>query len=514
MAKDRVISAKEHKELIIHLTNKLGFGQGKDFIIGRIAIARSLIFPELDYDPAKLRGSGGKEYHRSALLGDELYESMFKALVTQRHQRNFDDEDEFMRVVKYHLDRGLDLINNELENRDIWDYLTDLLKGGISQADLNVPEIPIENGYENLLKITFGIDPEINQLVEIEFNRHSNTHLGVAGGTSSGKTQFILDILYQVRKNSNEKINIIFIDYKGDVSKNERFVQATNSSVIDIVKTPLPFNPFWIANTQDEKSVKIEIKHFEEMISEIEKRVGPKQKGNIYEAIYKAFQQVKDTPNPIPDAYDIQACLTELYEQEGKSEDIATEIFRDLTKLDIFAHKTDEILKSLYNHSLIFDISSIKSQKNLIVFFVLEYLKRELMELPEQRMIGNLRELRTIIVIDEAHYFLRDKKMCSILDEMLRVIRSKGVSVFLLTQSPDDFIETEDFLLNLEFIIALNSNVNSPKFLQKAFSIPVEEAKRLMVEVGNLKQGTGFMKDFEKGKALKLDFNQFWKRFN
>lgn len=515
MATDRIFSAPEHKDLILSLSRRLNFpGGGKDYIIGRIAIARSLIFQELDYDKSKLRtGSGGKEYHRRALLGDELKDSMFKAIIAQRHQVCLDDDEEFIKVVKFHLDRGLDLIANEIENRDIWDYLADLLKSGIQQARFSQQEIIPESGFSNVLRMIFGKESKTNTQIEIEFNRHQNTHLGVAGGTSSGKTQFVLDLLYQIRGNTHEKVNIIFIDYKGDVSQNDKFVNDASCQVIDVVKTPLPFNPFWIADTKDEKKVKMEIKHFEEMIAGIEKRIGTIQKGAIYDAIFEAFQRVRDSENPVPDVYDIKDILEELYRREGRNDDSAIEIFKDLTKLEIFAKKTaKKNLRTLYNHSIIFDMSAIKSQKNLIVFFILEYLKRELMELPEQTMYGDIRELRTIIVIDEAHYFLRDKKMCSILEEILRIIRSKGVSVFLLTQSPDDFSQTEDFLLNLEFIITLNSKINSHKFLQKAFSIAPQEAKELIVDIGNLKTGYGYIKNFETGRPTKLALNQFWKR--
>lgn len=515
MATDRIFSIPEHKDFIIRLSNRLGFsGGGKDYIIGRIAIVRSLISPELDYDESTARPGGGKEYHRRALLGDDLKDSMFKALIVQRHQKHFDNDDEFMKVVKYHLDRGLDLISNEIPNyHDIWHYLTDLLKTGIEQVPIKKQEEVVEPGFSNILNIDFGIDDKTKNQVQIEFNKHQNTHLGVAGGTSSGKTQLILDLLYQIRKSSHEMINIIFIDYKGDISKNEKFLKYTNSRVIDVSKKPLPFNPFWISNTKDEKNVKMEIKRFEETITNIEKRIGTIQRGAIYDAIYMAFQKVKNSVYPIPDVYDIQESLEELYTEQGRSDDSATEIFKDLTKLEIFSKKTDKRnIQTLYNHSLIFDMSSIKSQKNLIVFFILEYLKRELMELPEQNMFGDIRELRTIIVIDEAHYFLRDKKMCLILDEILRIIRSKGVSVFLLTQSPDDFSQTEDFLLNLEFIITLNSKLDSSKFLQKAFSLSLQEAKELAVDIGNLKTSFGYIKDFNTGKPLKLELIQFWKR--
>ena len=64
--------------------------------------------------------------------------------------------------------------------------------------------------------------------------------------------------------------------------------------------------------------------------------------------------------------------------------------------------------------------------------------------------------MRTIIVIDEAHHYLRDKRRNRVLQKLIREIRSKGASVFLLSQSPDDYNQDEfDFTELLEFVFVL-----------------------------------------------------------
>ncbi len=81
---------------------------------------------------------------------------------------------------------------------------------------------------------------------------------------------------------------------------------------------------------------------------------------------------------------------------------------------------------------------------------------------PDSNVADGVREMRTIIVIDEAHHFLKDKKRNAILERLIREIRSKGASVFLMSQSPDDYDQDNfDFTELLEFIFLLQSNARS-----------------------------------------------------
>ena len=135
------------------------------------------------------------------------------------------------------------------------------------------------------------------------------------------------------------------------------------------------------------------------------------------------------------------------------------------------------------------------------------------MAMPNSNVADGVREMRTIIVIDEAHHFLKDKRRNAILERLIREIRSKGASVFLMSQSPDDYDQGDfDFTELLEFIYLLQSNAGATKFLQNAFGVSVTEAKTLSAEVSNLPTAEAIGKsDDGKKKTNRLRVRQFWR---
>lgn len=153
--------------------------------------------------------------------------------------------------------------------------------------------------------------------------------------------------------------------------------------------------------------------------------------------------------------------------------------------------------------------------RELTVCLVLTSLYRELMAMPDSNVVDGVREMRTIIVIDEAHHFLKDKRRNAILERLIREIRSKGASVFLMSQSPDDYDTGDfDFTELLEFIFLLQSNAGATKFLQNAFGVSAPEAKKLSAEVANLTAAEAIGKSYEKDareKVNHLRVRQFWR---
>ena len=85
------------------------------------------------------------------------------------------------------------------------------------------------------------------------------------------------------------------------------------------------------------------------------------------------------------------------------------------------------------------DLRGLTVLRELTVCFVLNSLYRELITMPDTAVNEGVREMRAIVVIDEARHFLKDKKRNQILKRLIREIRSKGASVFLMSQSPDDY---------------------------------------------------------------------------
>jgi DNA sulfur modification protein DndE len=159
------------------------------------------------------------------------------------------------------------------------------------------------------------------------------------------------------------------------------------------------------------------------------------------------------------------------------------------------------IVGNIVSRCIIFDIHRLPALKDLCVYPVLNEVYRQLMLLPDSKVnpTSKAREMRTVFVIDEAHHFLRSKKRARVLENTIREIRSKGASVMLLSQSPDDYDQAEfNYLELLEFVFVLSSNPSSHRFLEQAFGLTTPEAKSLMRDVTELGLGEAFGRTKDK----------------
>jgi DNA sulfur modification protein DndE len=82
---------------------------------------------------------------------------------------------------------------------------------------------------------------------------------------------------------------------------------------------------------------------------------------------------------------------------------------------------------------VVVDLHGLTVLRELTACLVLTTLYRELIAMPDSNVADGIRETRTNVVIDEAHHFLKDKKRNAILKRLIREIRSKGASVFLMS---------------------------------------------------------------------------------
>ena len=97
---------------------------------------------------------------------------------------------------------------------------------------------------------------------------------------------------------------------------------------------------------------------------------------------------------------------------------------------------------------------------------MLDRLYAEIMALPDTPLDaeGN-RQMRLIIVIDEAHHYLPCKQPT--LEKMVREVRSKGVGLWLLSQSPDDFDQPRyNFAREMGLAIVFSCVLEKPKMLE------------------------------------------------
>ncbi len=107
------------------------------------------------------------------------------------------------------------------------------------------PTIEATPAFGGLLNLNIGWNAETDAPVKVEFNRQTNNYLAVTGKPGSGKTQFVKDLLAQIRLQSDFKVNFVFFDYaKGDVADDADFVAATKAEVVRLPEESLPLNPF------------------------------------------------------------------------------------------------------------------------------------------------------------------------------------------------------------------------------------------------------------------------------
>lgn len=115
-------TSKENKEVITKLTNKLNLGA--ENVIARIALAYSL---EQDdkLDLKDLKDSGGKEYSKSVLFGENY--DLYLGLICSKYQIHQINKD-VLKYFKLHLDKGLQNVNAiNSENSDTFDIILSLI---------------------------------------------------------------------------------------------------------------------------------------------------------------------------------------------------------------------------------------------------------------------------------------------------------------------------------------------------------------------------------------------------
>jgi DNA sulfur modification protein DndE len=108
-------TSKENKEIITKLTNKLNLGA--ENVIARIAIAYSLAQDEI-LDLKDLQDSGGKEYSKSVLFGEQF--KTYIGLISIKHNIHSSDNN-LSKYVKLHLDNGLKSLGGDIKIGEISD---------------------------------------------------------------------------------------------------------------------------------------------------------------------------------------------------------------------------------------------------------------------------------------------------------------------------------------------------------------------------------------------------------
>src|SRR5699024_2710058 len=116
--------------------------------------------------------------------------------------------------------------------------------------------------------------------------------------------------------------------------------------------------------------------------------------------------------------------------------------------------------------------------------------------------------LRYVIVIDEAHIYLKNKSARKALEELLRLLRSKGVIVVMLSQGVEDYKTKDfDFASQVKLPICLNIQNKDYKSISNFVGTPNSKYK-IKKEIKKLEAGKSLI---HIGEPKTIKIRQWWK---
>jgi len=475
---DRIFTSEEAEETL----KELGFFTSMEYgALGRLALALSLKHAgrEVPQSP----DARGKEIRDRSLFGPDM--TTYKALVQQVHGRRL-NEDEFVSrdksVVKDHVDHGCAILKSLVDssNQNRTEFFR-LLAAEFSDVASSIPP----------LEVDAGLAEPSGKPVVLGFNdmhAHPNPHMAIMGKDLEEHLGLPCSRLADIRSLSGGRTHFVLFDYKGDISGNAGFVKASGARVFRLPDERLPINPFVLAD-YDDRTIKLAARAKSESFASAQTRLGAVQKGRLTDAVVEAYERRREASERYPDLQEVLQIVEADYEAEHRKLDSLIEVLRDLARFDLFwEHGTPQpILDSMITRTLIVDLSGLEMLRELVAYMVIEQLYREMSSLPDSAIAGQYREIRAVLVIDEAHHYLGQQNI--FLQRVIREGRSKGVAVFLASQSPNDYVPRGDefsYLEHIEFPLVFTSDAMSSRAAREILGCSQGVAGALPTEVARL----------------------------
>jgi len=436
--------------------------------------------------------SNGKEMSDSTLLGDDA--PVFLALLRQREGKVLSRE-EMNKLLKLHVERGLRFFGSEFErlNRRGDELMLRLLELGLAtledeERDQDATRPPTQGSFE--VRVPVGYLVPGNDPVYHHVNGPAATpHVAIMGKTGTGKTRTGLQMLQRLRSVTSHDVPFLVFDFaKGDIAANDQFRNETGAKVFAPPEDLIPLAPLALPE-QSETAIKMAARRFVNTIGSVV-RLGPIQKQRALQIVTSVYHEFRGRT---PDMEYVAESAAQLYEENGWSPDSLTACLREFTDFPLF-QKAEELERHpFFEGSHIIDVHRLPADlRKLTVFLVLDHLYTEIMTMKDAPLDEKKnRRQRLVIVIDEAHHYLACKQPT--LEQMVREVRSKGVGIWLLSQSPDDFDQSDyNFSKEMGLSIVFACVVEKQKMLESILGGRIDTK-----EVSNLPAGTAIMRTSE-----------------
>lgn len=395
------------------------------------------------------------------------------------------NQGELQKYLRAHLHAGMELLGKYFDEakQDKYEFYS-LLAKHISANHISDIENPVR-GYSSEITVEIGTDDEEKE-VKWQFNNTKTTpnqHVAIVGVPGSGKTQFLKSLLTRLHDASQRRMNLLIFDYKGDLSSDYRFVDRLGCEIYDPTEEPLPFSPF-VLNDYEDRSIQSRASGLSEAISIAEPRMGPVQVNKLRTSIVEAYNQLRNSEVPYPDLRYILKNTS-----AGEANDVVTALISQLVDLKMFTERAErsETKGSIFEESCIIDMSQMRSVKEIVVYLLLEMFYNEMKSMGDSAVANDFREMRHLIVMDEAHNYLKSKN--PLLQRILRESRSFGVGIALASQSLEDYDRQDDLLefIQNKFIFKIG-NIKE-RTIERFTGISGQEASDLRLKLFKLPIG-------------------------
>ncbi|GIX11305.1 DndE family protein [Elioraea sp.] len=466
------------------LKDALGFGAFN--VPARLAIARSLAVPDR---PEPVQGEPGRAIKGDTLLGTGADLAAWVSLLVEYEGKAPETIPEFQGWVRAHWTRGLALLATTLDQAggdagEFWRI--------ISQAAL--PEgpprpggdrEPVESGERTPLAIPVGeVAEDIANGQQVGWSLNApggSPHAAFMGGVGSGKTRTATFMLRAIRRHA--PVPLIAFDFKGDMTDDKNALdRAFGATVIAPPHEAIPLDVLAIAD-RSPTGIALAAQRLRDSLATLKGAgFGTVQKGLLGDAAELALRT--RTPCRLSDVRD---ALKHAYAQQNRREDGAIATLDDLCRFDLF--RPDLAPAEFFRRSWIIRLTADLPElvKVSVVTLLTDALDRHLNSLPDAPTDGaGNRALRALCVIDEAHRILGNSLPG--LSGLIRLSRSKGGSVMLISQGPDDFSgEDDEFLNEMGLVVAFRTNADARavrRILGPGANLAMLEKGQAWVKVG------------------------------
>lgn len=332
---------------------------------------------------------------------------------------------------------------NENKNKDFSSHVVSLY------SEYDEEQLPmVAEEFQQGIKIRVGEDRK-NSPIFFEANnttKISHPNMGIVGGMGFGKTQFALSLIAQLAKEREHNVDgrpigILVFDYKGDDYSSETFLKKVNGKCYSF---NFPFNPLKLVVTDKTKFMNLPAVTADRISDSFAKAygLGQVQQSTIKQIILETYQDFGITNNPSTwsKPQPTMSNVVDKYFEQYDAKDKTYALFDKLRDYMIFTPDNSECV-SLFewlDGVKVIDLTPYPSDtKKVIVSLILDLFYEEMRQLGASRLDDPYRELRAMILVDEAHQFLN--KDFNSFRNIISEGRMFGVGMILSTQNLSDF---------------------------------------------------------------------------